>query len=442
MNRFCGSGDAHDEAEGNGSGGQVSEAILEQDARSFDEIRQDFPILDQEINGRRLVYLDSAASSQMPRCVIDSYVHYHTTMHANVHRGVHTLSQRATHAYEHARERLATFLGLPRSQSKCCIFTRGATEAINLVAYTWGESHIEAGDVVLVSVMEHHANVVPWQRLCEKKGARVEVIPMNARGELRMEAYRELLTTHGKKVKLVAVNHVSNALGTINPVEEMIALAHAQGAVVMVDGCQAAPHMEVDVLGMDADFYAFSAHKMYGPTGIGLLYGKQEILETMPPFMSGGDMIDRVSFEQGTTFAGLPERFEAGTPSIAAGIGFGAAADYILKIGRARIAAHENALLECATERLLAISGSKVYGEAEKKASVLSFGLDGIHAQDIGTLLDSCGVAIRTGRHCAEPVMHDLGLQGTARASFAIYNGMDDVEAFIDALEFTLDMFA
>ena len=417
---------------------QGAGALIEPDERDFSALRGDFPALAQLIHGKRLVYLDSAASSQMPQQVLDALMHYHATTHSNVHRAVHTLSQRATRAYERARSTIARFINAPSERQ--CVFVRGATEGLNLVAYGYGEVVIKPGDAVIVSAMEHHANIVPWQLLCERRGAELWVLEMDERGELCMDQYRELLARG--RAKIVAVNHVSNALGTINPVAEMAEQAHRAGAVIVVDGCQATPHMEVDVQALDADFYAFSGHKMYAPTGIGVLYGKMEHLERMQPFMSGGDMIDHVSFEQGTTFAGVPERFEAGTPSIAAAVALGRAAEYITAIGRGRIAEHESYLLELARERLGELPGLRLYGRAERRVGVVSFDFEDVHPQDIGTLLDTCGVAVRTGRHCAEPVMKRLGIQGTARASFALYNGEDDVEALIDGLKFVREMFA
>ncbi len=406
------------------------------DTRSFEAIREDFPVLKQRINDRRLVYLDSAASSQMPQQVLDELVGYHSTYHSNVHRGIHTLSQRATDAYEQARVTLARFIGAESERE--CIFVRGATEGINLVMNTWGLTQIKEGDEILISALEHHANLVPWQMLAERVGATIRVIPMTDAGELKMDAYADLLSA---KTKLVAVSHVSNALGTISPVAEMIAMAHDHGAKVMIDGCQAAPHLPLNVAELDADFYALSGHKMLGPTGIGILYGKMELLEEMPPWQGGGDMIETVSWE-GTTYEDPPQRFEAGTPSIAATVALGAAAKYIAAVGRERIHAHETELLEAATEQLLALPEARVFGRAAHKASVLSFDFEDIHPNDIGTLLDQCGVAVRTGQHCAEPVMTRLGIHATARASFALYNGLDDVEALIDGLKFVREMFA
>lgn len=407
------------------------------DSRDFSTLREDFPILRQKVHGDKpLVYLDSAASSQMPQQVIDALVAYHSGYHSNVHRGVHTMSQRATRAFEEARELVARFINA-RSEREC-IFVRGATEGINLVRYTWGKENIGAGDRVLVSAMEHHANIVPWQLHCEEVGAELRVIPMTDDGELVQERYLELLTPN---TKLVAIGHVSNALGTINPVAQMIAAAHEVGAVVVVDGCQAAPHLSIDVQALDADFYTFSGHKMLAPTGIGVLYGKMELLEPLPPWQAGGDMIDSVSWE-GTTFEEVPGRFEAGTPSIAAAVGLGAAIKYIAGVGRARIQEHEHELLTYATSRLEGLDKVRVFGRARQKAAVLSFDFEDIHPNDIGTLLDACGVAVRTGQHCAEPVMTRLGIHATARASFALYNNKDDVDRFIDGLVFVREMFA
>ena len=404
--------------------------------RGWDEIRADFPALEQTVNGKPLVYLDSAASSQMPQPVIDALVGYHSRDHSNVHRGVHTLSQRATDAYERVRHKVARFIGA-RSEREC-VFVRGATEALNLVMYSWGRENIGEGDEIVVSALEHHANIVPWQMLCEQVGAKLRVIPMTDAGELELSALDELL---GERTRAVAITHVSNALGTVVPVAEIAERAHEHGAVVIVDGCQAAPHMPVDVQALGADFYAFSGHKMLGPTGIGVLWGRMELLEQMPPFQGGGDMIETVSWE-GTTYAEVPQRFEAGTPSIAAAVGLGAAIDYISAIGRERIAAREAELLAAATEGLEALPRARVFGRAARKACVLSFDFEDIHPNDIGTILDTCGVAVRTGQHCAEPVMTRLGIHATARASFALYNNHDDVEAFIEGLKFVREMFA
>ena len=407
------------------------------DERAFDEVRADFPILDQQVHGRRLVYLDSAASSQMPRAVIETLVDYQARLHANVHRGVHTLSQRATDAYEQARVLIAHFIHAPTPNE--CVFVRGATEGINLVANSWGITQLGPGDTILISATEHHANIVPWQMVSQRTGCTIDVIPVDDRGVLDQGAYRDRLEQGD--VRLVAVSHVSNALGTIHPVTAMCDLAHAHDALVMVDGCQAAPHMVVDVQAIGADFYVFSGHKMYGPTGIGVLYARAELLDAMPPWMGGGDMIETVTWEA-TTYAEPPARFEAGTPAIAQAVALGAAVRYILSIGRERIAAHEHALLEAATERMRALPKMRIFGTAPEKAAVISFDFEDIHPNDIGTILDGCGVAVRTGQHCAEPLMTRLGVHATARASFGIYNGMDDVDALIEALQTVRDLFA
>lgn len=418
------------------SSAELAPLVEGEDKRGWAAIRADFPVLRQQVHGKPLVYLDSAASSQMPQQVIDALNLYHSTSHSNVHRGVHTLSQRATVAYERARTQAARFINA-RSEREC-VFVRGATEGINLVAQSWGRKHIGPGDRILISAMEHHANIVPWQMLAGQVGAHIDVIPMSDDGELDQRAYAKLL---GARVKLVAVGHVSNALGTINPVAEMIAGAHKVGARVMVDGCQAAPHLPIDVQELDADFYTFSAHKMFGPTGIGILYGKLEVLEEMPPFLGGGDMIDRVSWGE-TTYAEVPLRFEAGTPSIAAGVGLAAAIDYIAGVGRERIMEREAHLLELATQRMRGIEKLRIFGNARHKASVISFDFEDIHPNDIGMILDTCGVAVRTGQHCAEPVMDRLGIHATARASFALYSNEDDVDALIDALVMVRDVFS
>lgn len=386
-------------------------------------IREDFPILKREVNDHPLVYLDNAASAQMPRVVIDRLVQYQTTEHANVHRGVHTLSQQATDAYEGAREILRGFINA--ASTKEVIYTRGATEAINLVASTWGRQNLKAGDEIVISAMEHHANIVPWQMLCEDVGCVLRVAPISDAGELDMDAFKALLDP---KTKLVAMAHVSNALGTINPVEAIVVLGHDVGAKVLLDGAQAAPHLNVDVQALDCDFYVFSGHKMCGPTGIGVLYGKQAVLEGMRPYQGGGDMILNVTFEK-TTYNELPYRFEAGTPAIAAAIALGTAVQYLLGIGLDRIAAHEHALLARATELLGAIPGVRLIGTARHKAAVLSFEVEGVHPHDVGSILDHEGIAIRAGHHCAQPLMQRLGVPATARASFAFYNTLDEVEA-------------
>ena len=386
-------------------------------------IRQDFPALGQLVHGKPLAYLDNAASAQTPTQVIDAIRGFYERDRANVHRGVHELSQRATHSYEQARVKVQRFLNAAELEE--IIYVRGATEAINLVASSWGQANIKAGDEILVSAMEHHSNIVPWQMLCERTGAVLRVIPMNQQGELLQDAYSELLS---ERVKLVAVNHVSNALGTINPIKQMIAQAHAVGAVAMIDGAQATPHLKVDVRDLDADFYCFSGHKVYGPTGIGALYGKRALLEAMPPYQGGGDMIAYVSFEK-TTYNELPYKFEAGTPNIADAIGLGAAADYAQSVGLDNIAAYEAELLDYATEQVSAIDGVRLVGTAKHKASVLSFLIGDVHAHDAGTILDREGVAVRAGHHCAQPVMDFFCVPATTRASFAFYNTREEVDA-------------
>ena len=364
-----------------------------------ERIRADFPVLHQTVNGKPLIYLDNGASSQVPQVVIDRGSIYLEHEHSNIHRGVHYLSQRATTAYEGAREKVKRFINARESRE--CIFVRGATEGINLVMHGYGRKFIERDDEIIISAMEHHANIVPWQMLCEEKGALLRVIPMNDAGELLLDEYDGLLN---QRTKFVAITHVSNALGTINPVKEMIAQAHKYGVPVLIDGAQSAPHMPVDVQDLDCDFYAFSGHKMYAPTGSGIVYGKAELLEKMNPFQGGGDMIKSVTFEK-TTYAELPNKMEAGTPAIASQIGLGAAIDYLNSIGRQQAAAHEAELLRYATERISAIEGVRIIGTARNKASVLSFVIDGIHPHDIGTILDQEGIAVRAGHHCAQPVM-------------------------------------
>ena len=392
-----------------------------------ERLRQDFPILDQAVHGKPLVYLDNAATSQKPRRVIDAISGYYLTINANVHRGVHTLSQRATDAFDGAREKVRRFLNAREARE--IVFVRGATEAINLVAHSFG-ARFKPGDEILITALEHHSNIVPWQMACQRSGALLKVVPMNDAGELDLNAYARLL---GPRTQLVAATHVSNALGTVNPVRQMIELAHAQNIPVLLDGAQAAPHAHVDVQALDCDFYAFSGHKLYGPTGIGVLYGKAALLEAMPPWQGGGEMIRQVAFEK-TTYNELPYKFEAGTPDISGAIGLGAAIDYLEEIGLDAIAAHEHALLEYATAAALEVPGLRVVGTAEEKAGILSFVLEGVHPHDIGTILDHEGVAIRTGHHCAMPVMERLGLPATARASFALYNTTQDVDALIAAI--------
>lgn len=411
----------------------MSETAIVQ--RSWEEIRGDFPVLSQKIHGKELAYLDNAASSQVARPVLDRMVQYQQEEHSNVHRGVHTLSQRATAAFEEARETVRAFLNAPSSRE--CIFVRGTTEAVNLVAHGYGRKFIGEGDTVLVSALEHHANIVPWQMLAEEKGAKIAVIPMNDRGELELEELDELLNA---SVKLVCVNHVSNALGTVNDVEQIIAMAHARGVPVLVDGAQATPHMKVDVQALDADFYAFSSHKLGGPTGVGVLFGKEKWLEVMNPFMGGGDMILSVTWEK-TEYNEIPHKFEAGTPAIMNAIGLGAAITYLQSIGLERISAREQELLEMATREVAKIPRIRIFGEAEKKTSVLSFDFENVHPHDIGTILDSEGVAIRAGHHCAQPVMDRLGIAATARASFAYYNNERDVERLVASLRMVQEIF-
>ncbi len=388
-------------------------------------IRADFPILKLTVNNKPLVYLDNAASSQMPQPVIDRLAHYQTTQHANINRAVHYLSELATSEFEEARRKLQRFINAPEERE--VIFTSGTTDAINLVMHGYGRKFIGAGDEIILTTLEHHSNIVPWQMLAEEKGVKIRVVPINDAGELLIDEYEKLFN---ERTKFVGVMHVSNALGTINPVKEMIAFAHARGVPVLVDGAQAAPHMKVDVQDLDCDFYAFSGHKLCGPTGIGILYGRAALLENMQPFKGGGDMILSVTFEK-TTYNIIPHKFEAGTPPIAAAIGLGAAVDYLSAIGMDAIAAHELNLLKYATEQINAMPGVRIIGTAEHKAAVLSFAVDGVHPHDIGTLLNQEGIAVRTGHHCAQPVMQRLHVPATSRASFAFYNTMDEVDTLI-----------
>ncbi|WP_324024635.1 cysteine desulfurase [Maribacter sp. BPC-D8] len=388
------------------------------------KIREDFPILKREVNGKPLVYLDNAATSQTPQQVIDAIVDYYQNYNANIHRGVHTLSQEATDKYEQARIKIQKHFNAAKSYE--IIFTSGTTHSINLVANGFA-SLIKKGDEVLVSAMEHHSNIVPWQMLCERTGAILKVIPMNQEGELRMDVYEELLND---KTKLVFCNHISNALGTINPIEEIIEKAHKVGAAVLIDGAQAAPHLVADVQALDVDFYTCSAHKICGPTGEGMLYGKEEWLNKLPPYQGGGEMIAEVTFEK-TTYADLPHKFEAGTPNICGGIAFGAALDYMNAIGFDEIAKYEHELLEYATQELLKIDGLKIYGTAKNKTSVISFNIEGIHPYDIGSILDKLGIAVRTGHHCAQPIMDFYKIPGTVRASFAFYNTKEEVDVLV-----------
>lgn len=399
-------------------------------------IRTQFPILSREVKGKPLVYLDNAATSQKPQVVIDALSNYYSQYNANIHRGIHTLAEEATMAYEATRDAVRDFVGAAEREE--IIFTRGTTEAINLVAYTWGRMHVGKGDEILISGMEHHSNIVPWQILCAEKGALLKVVPVEADGSLSMTGFRELLS---ERTKLVAIVHVSNALGTVNPVKEMITAAHKVGARVLVDGAQSAVHLDIDVQDLDCDFFAFSGHKVYGPTGVGALYGKRELLETMPVFQGGGEMIKEVSFE-GTTYADLPYKYEAGTPNIADTVALKAALDFIAGIGKAQIRAHEEELLAYATAQLKAIPGLKIIGEAAEKVSVLSFVIEGIHPQDIGVLLDNMGIAVRTGHHCTQPLMKRFGIPGTVRASFALYNEQSEIDVLIAALHKTIKMLA
>lgn len=400
-----------------------------------ERIRKDFPVLRQTVNGKPLVYLDNAASSQVPMMVIERGAQYIEQEHSNIHRGVHYLSMKATTAYEGAREKVKRFINA--AEAKECIFVRGATEGINLVMHGYGRRFIEAGDEIIISAMEHHANIVPWQMLCEEKGAKLRVIPMNDAGELLMDEYDALLN---ERTKFVAVAHASNALGTINPVKEIIERAHKYGVPVLIDGAQQAPHGRIDVQDLDCDFYAFSGHKMFAPTGSGVVYGKARLLETMNPFQGGGDMIKSVTFEK-TVYADLPNKFEAGTPAIASQIGLGAAIDYLNIIGREKAAAYEHELLVYATQRLSAIEGVRIIGTAREKLSVLSFTIENVHPHDIGTILDQQGIAIRAGHHCAQPVMQRFKIPATARASFAFYNTKAEVDVLAEAIEKVIEVF-
>jgi cysteine desulfurase / selenocysteine lyase len=401
-----------------------------------EKIREDFPVLKQTIHGRPLVYLDSAATAQKPFAVIDAIRRFHEVDCANIHRGVHELSQRSTAAYEETRAKAKRFLN-SRSKNEL-IFVGGTTEGINLVASAWGRTNVKAGDEIVISAMEHHSNIVPWQMLCEEKGAKLRVIPMNDRGELLMEEYEKLLNP---RTRMVAVAHVSNALGTINPVRQIIEMAHRAGALTLIDGAQAVPHIKVDVQALDADFYTFSGHKLVGPTGIGILYGKSKLLDEMPPYQGGGDMILTVTFEK-TTYNDVPYKFEAGTPNIAGGIGLGAAFDYVTHIGIEQIAAYEHDLLVYGTEALSQLPGLRLIGTAREKASVLSFVIEGIHPHDIGTVLDKQGIAVRTGHHCAQPVMDWFNVPATTRASLAFYNTTAEIDALVAGLKKVKEIFS
>jgi len=416
----------------------TSIAVSEKHRRPFDvaRIREDFPILKQQVHGKPLVYLDNAATSQKPQVVIDTLLRYYTMENSNVHRGVHYLSEQATQDYEGARTKIRRLLNA--SDDREIIFVRGTTEGINLVAQSYGRPNIGQGDEVIISAMEHHSNIVPWQILCQERGAHLRVIPMNDAGELLMDEYEKLL---GPRTKLVSIVHISNSLGTINPIEQIIAMAHSRRVPVLVDGAQSAPHMVVDVRKLDCDFFVFSGHKLYGPTGIGVLYGKANLLEAMPPYQGGGDMIRAVTFEK-TLYNVLPYKFEAGTPNIAGTIGLGAAIDYVTDLGLDRTSAYEQELLEYATKRLSAISGLRLIGTAREKASILSFILEGIHPHDVGTILDSEGIAIRTGHHCCQPVMDRLDVAATARASLAFYNTKAEIDALVKGIAKVIEVFS
>ncbi len=404
--------------------------------KQFDveEVRKDFPILKRKVHGSPLVYLDSGASAQKPKSVIDTVSRYYSEQHANIHRGVHHLSQEATQAYEEAREVIRGYINAKHSHE--VLFTKGTTDGINLVASSFGRKFINEGDEVIVSTLEHHSNIVPWQMICEEKGASLKVIPINQAGELNMEEFKSLLND---RTRLVSVTHVSNSLGTINPVEEMIELSHAKNVPVLLDGAQAVPHKHVDMQALDVDFYVFSGHKLFGPTGVGVLYGKEDLLNQMPPYQGGGDMIEKVTFEK-TTYNSLPHKFEAGTPNIVGGIGLGAAVVYFDQFDEKQILDHEQDILAYATDQLSQIEGVKFIGTATEKASVVSFLLEGSHPFDVGTLLDQQGIAVRTGHHCTQPLMDFYGIPGTVRASFAIYNNRADVDALVAGVKRAANM--
>jgi cysteine desulfurase/selenocysteine lyase len=401
-----------------------------------EKIRRDFPILHQHVHGHPLVYLDNAATSQKPRAVIDAIARYYERGNANIHRGVHYLSEHATSEHEAARRTVQQFLNA--ADKREIIFVRSATEGVNLVAQTYGRAHVNAGDEVLITAMEHHSNIVPWQILCDEKSAKLRVLPINERGELVLDELPKLLTP---KTKIFAFTHVSNALGTINPAKQMIELAHSRGIPVVIDGAQAAPHLKIDVQELDADFYVFSGHKVYGPTGIGVLYGKLDLLQAMPPYQGGGDMIRSVTFEK-TLYNDLPYKFEAGTPDIAGAIGLGAALNYVERLGLDNVAAHEHDLLTYVTEALTAITGVRIIGTAPNKAAVISFEIEGIHPHDIGTILDREGIAVRTGHHCAQPVMQFFRVPATARASFGLYNTRGEIDRLVKGIQKVKEVFA
>ncbi len=420
--------------------GSKRSAVLEQRKKEqalFDvqKHRKDFPLLTQKVYGKPLVYLDNAATTQKPQSVIDTINQYYSKENANIHRGIHYLSQQATDAYDDARVAIQKFLNAKGSQE--IIFVRGATEGINLVAQSYGRTFLKTGDEIIITAMEHHSNIVPWQILCEQIGAKLRIAPMNNAGELLLGEYEKLLS---KKTKFVSVSHISNALGTINPVKQLIKMAHNVGALVLIDGAQSAPHIPVDVQELDCDFFVFSGHKIFGPTGIGVLYGKNELLEKMPPYQGGGDMISSVTFEK-TTYNKLPFKFEAGTPHISGVIGLGTAINYVSKIGLEKIAAYEHKLLIYATEALSEIKGLRIIGTAKEKASIVSFVLEDIHAHDIGTILDQAGIAIRAGHHCAMPIMERFNIPATARASFAFYNTREEIDRLVEGIHNVLEVF-
>ena len=411
-------------------------SVAIQEGLDIADIRRQFPILSREVKGKPLIYLDNAATSQKPQVVLDALLNYYTGYNANIHRGIHTLAEEATAAFESTRDTVKEFIGAGFREE--IIFTRGTTESINLVAYTWGRQNIKAGDEIIISSMEHHSNIVPWQLLCEEKQAVLKVIPINDAGELLMEEYKKLLN---HRTKLVAVVHASNSLGTINPVREIISAAHQAGAVVLIDGAQSTVHLDIDVQKMDCDFFACSSHKLYGPTGVGVLYGKKRLLETMPPFQGGGEMIKEVTFEK-TIYNDLPYKYEAGTPNIADTVAFKTALDFITETGKQNIREHEEDLLQYASYRLEEIPGLRIIGKAKEKVSVVSFIMDKIHPQDIGILLDNRGIAVRTGHHCTQPLMNCFGIPGTTRASFAVYNTKEEVDELVTGLHKVIKMLA
>ncbi|HET7002617.1 MAG TPA: cysteine desulfurase [Puia sp.] len=406
----------------------MNSPITKSKSLDINVIRQEFPILNREVKGRPLIYLDNAATTQKPQQVLDALMHYYTNYNANIHRGIHTLAEEATAAFEQTRDAVKSFIGAGSREE--IIFTRGTTEGINLVAYSWGRKNLQVNDEIIISNMEHHSNIVPWQLLCEEKGAILKVIPINEKGELMLDEYKKML---GPKTKLVSIVHVSNALGTVNPVRQMIADAHAVGALCMVDGAQSAVHLDINVTELDCDFFAFSAHKLYGPTGVGVLYGKKAILEAMPPFQGGGEMIKEVTLQK-TTFNDLPYKFEAGTPNIADVIAFKSAIHFVQSIGKEKIRRHERDLMDYGQQELEKIPGLKIIGQAKEKAGVISFVIEKAHPQDIGILLDNRGIAVRTGHHCAQPLMDHFCIPGTARASFAVYNTRYEIDELVKGL--------